>query len=108
MPPLLQRLRWKRATRRSEVIAMKSFRALLGVCLPLVAAAVAGVIILSALTSWWVLFALFGVPPALMMVSGAVMLRTGGSFARFCAEMPCASWLRGDGARRAASPTGLR
>jgi hypothetical protein len=27
------------------------------------------------------------------------MMATGGSFARLCADMPCASWLRGDVAR---------
>jgi hypothetical protein len=80
------------------VIAVKSFPVLFGVCFAIAAAAVAGVVVLSALTSWWVLFALFGVPPLLMMAFGAAMMTTGGSFARFCAEMPCASWLRGDAA----------
>ena len=42
---------------------------------PLVAAtAVAGVVVLAALTSWWVLFALFALPPLMMMVCGPVMM----------------------------------
>lgn len=38
------------------------------------AAAVAGIVVLAALTSWWVLFALFALPPLLMMVCGPVMM----------------------------------
>jgi hypothetical protein len=78
------------------VIAVKSFSVLLGLCFTVAAAAVAGVVVLSAFTSWWVLFALFGVPPLMMMVCGAAMLTMGDSFARFCADTPCASWLRDD------------
>ena len=55
--------------------------------------------LLAALTSWWLLFALFALPPLMMMVGGAAMMATGGSFARFCAQMPCGSWLRNDIAR---------
>lgn len=78
---------------------MHSFRLLIGVCFATATIAVAVVVVLSALTSWWVLFALFGVPPLLMMVGGAAMMAKGGSPAGFCADMPCASWLRGDVAR---------
>ena len=37
-------------------------------------AAVAGVVVLAALTSWWVLFALFALPPLMMMVCGPAMM----------------------------------
>jgi hypothetical protein len=74
------------------VITVQSLRVLFGLSFALAAVAVAGVVVLSALTSWWLLFALFGVPPLLMMVCGAALLRTGGSFARFCAGIPCTSW----------------
>ena len=60
------------------------------------AAAVTVVVVLAALTSWWLLFALFALPPLMMMVGGPAMMATGGSFARFCAQMPCASWFRND------------
>jgi hypothetical protein len=63
------------------------------------AAAVAGVVVLAALTSWWVLFALLALPPLMMIVAGPAMMATGGSLARFCAQMPCASWFRNDTAR---------
>jgi formate hydrogenlyase subunit 4 len=66
------------------------------VCFLAAAAAVAGVVVLSAFTSWWVLFGLFAVPP---VACSAAMLTTGASFARFGAEMPCASWWRDDIAR---------
>lgn len=40
---------------------------------PLVASAVvAGVVVLAALINWWVLFALFALPPLMMMVFGPV------------------------------------
>lgn len=68
----------------------QSFRVFAGVFL-FAAVAAAGVVTLSAFTSWWVLFALIGVPPVTM--AGA-MVATGGSFARLCAEMPCMSWCR--------------
>jgi hypothetical protein len=60
------------------------------------AAAVTGVVVLAALTSWWLLFALFALPPLMMIVVGPAMMATGGSFARFCAQIPCASWFRND------------
>ena len=41
----------------------------------------------------------------LRAVGSAAMMATGGSFARFCADMPCASGLRGDIAR-ATPPNG--
>lgn len=78
---------------------MKSLRALLAVCFVLCAAAVAGILVLAAFTSLWLLFALFAVPPLLMIVCGATMMTTGGSFTRFCTDMPCASWFQGDNAR---------
>lgn len=84
------------ATRRSEVTPVRSFRLLIGLCFAAATATVAGVVVLAALTSWWVLFALFGVPPLVMLVCGAAMMATGGSLARSCADMPCASWPRGD------------
>lgn len=37
-------------------------------------AAVAGVVVLAALISWWVLFALFALPPLLMMFYGPMMM----------------------------------
>lgn len=57
----------------------------------LAATAVAGVVVLAALTSWWVLFALFALPPLLMMVGGPVMMtamrgpRRSGSLWEWCA-----------------------
>jgi hypothetical protein len=46
----------------------------------------AGVVALSALTRWWVLFALFGVFPLLMMVGGmTMMMAMRGGFGGFCA-----------------------
>ena len=80
---------------------MKSFRVLLGLFFAVAALAVVGIVVLSVFTSWWVLFALFGVPPLLMMVGGVAMATRGGSFARFCADMSCASWLREDVAHAA-------
>ncbi len=59
-----------------------------------VALATGGVVVLSAFTSWWVLFALFGVLPPLMMAGclamvGAIRGRIGiGS----CFAGPCARW----------------
>ena len=50
---------------------------------PLVAAtAVAGVVVLAALTTWWALFALFALPPLLMMVCGPMMMTAMRSAAR--------------------------
>lgn len=83
---------------------MKSFRVLFAVCFVLCAAAVAGIVVLSAMTSWWVLFALFAVPPLLMLVCGATMMTTGGSFARVCTGMPCPRWLKDDIARTTPLP----
>lgn len=78
---------------------MRSFRRVIGVGFATATAAVAGVVVLSAFTSWWVLFALFGLPPLLMMVCGTTMMATGCSPVGFCADMPCASWPRSDVAR---------
>ena len=68
---------------------MQSFRLFFGLCVAAAAAAVAGVVVLSAFTSWWVLFALFGVPPLSMLAGGAALVATGGSFSHLCARMPC-------------------
>lgn len=48
---------------------------LLMVGCPITAAVgVAGVVVLAALTSWWVLFALFALPPLMMIVWGPVTI----------------------------------
>ena len=62
------------------------------------AAAVASVVVLAALTSWWVLFALFAVCPLLMMVGGLAMMTAmrGPMGDGFGAAGWCASWLRRD------------
>ena len=66
---------------------------------PLVAAAaVVGVVVPAALTSWWVLFALFALPPLLMTVCGSVMMtamrRPMGS--GFGTAGSCPPWRRSD------------
>jgi hypothetical protein len=63
-----------------------------GVCVAVTVAVVADVVFIAAFTSWWLLFALVGVLPLLMMVCGARFVRTGGSFARRCAELPSMPW----------------
>ena len=83
---------------------MKSSRVLFAVCFVLCTAAVAGIVVLAALTSWWLLFALFAVPPLLMLVFGATMMTTRGPLARLCTDAPCAPWLKDDIARTAALP----
>jgi hypothetical protein len=62
------------------------------------AAAVTGVIVLAALTSWWVLFGLFALPPLMMMVCGPAMMTAmrGPMGSGFCAPRWCAPWLRSD------------
>jgi hypothetical protein len=63
-----------------------------------VAAATAGLVVLSALTSWWVLFALFGVFPLLMMAGCRAMTGMGRPMGGgLCTAGPCGSWLRSDG-----------
>ena len=58
---------------------------------PLVAAtAVASVVVIAALTSWWVLFALFALPPLMMMVCGPVMMTAMRSPAS--SGLPAAGW----------------
>jgi Flp pilus assembly protein TadB len=70
-----------------------------------VTAVVAGVVVLSALASWWVLFGLFAVFPLMMLFCGAAMMtaRRGPLGGGFWMAGPCASWLRDDVGR----PSGL-
>jgi hypothetical protein len=66
---------------------------------PIVAAAgVTGVVVLAALASWWVLFALFALPPLMMMVCGPVMMSAmrGPIGSSYWASRWCAPWLRSD------------
>jgi hypothetical protein len=85
---------------RSKVNTV-SARILIATTFVTAAAAVTGVVVLSAFTSWWVLFALFGVPPLLMMVGAAGMMTTDRSLGRLCAAMPCAAWFDSGLAREA-------
>lgn len=63
---------------------------------PIIATAeVAGVVVLAALTTWWVLFALFALPPLMMMICGPLMMTAmrgsmgpGFSAAGWCASRP--------------------
>jgi hypothetical protein len=84
--------------RQSEVITMQSFRALFGAFIVTAVAAVTGVVVLSAFASWWALFALFSVPPLLMMVGGvAMMTARGRPIAAGCVRAgPCGPWSRSD------------
>jgi hypothetical protein len=69
---------------------------------PIVAAAgVAGAVVLAALTSWWVLFALFALPPLMMVVWGPVMMTAmrGPIGSGYWAPRWCAPWLRSDAGR---------
>jgi hypothetical protein len=66
---------------------------------PIVAAAgVAGVVVLAALTSWWVLFALFALPPLMMVACAPVMMTAmrGSLGSAFWDARWCALWLRSD------------
>lgn len=58
-------------------------------------AAGAGVIVLSAFTSWWVLFALFAVLPPLMMAGCLAMMSSMRRRIGFgpCFAGPCVRWL---------------
>jgi hypothetical protein len=66
------------------------------------AAGTAGIVVLSAFTSWWVLFALFAVLPPLMMVGCLAMMSAMRGWIGIggCSPGPCARWL-GAGAGRA-------
>ena len=61
-------------------------------------AGVTGVVVLAALTSWWVLFALFALPPLMMIVCGPVMMTAmrGPTGNPFWVPRWCAPWLRSD------------
>jgi hypothetical protein len=57
-------------------------------------AAAAGIVVLSALTSWWVLFALLALCPLLMLVCGVTLMSamSGRMGSGLCAVGPCGSW----------------
>lgn len=84
----------KPATESSSLGCRSRMSRQLAAVLLVAVAATAGVIVLSAASSWWVLFALFGVLPPLMMVGclammGAIRGRIGiGS----CFAGPCVRW----------------
>jgi hypothetical protein len=69
-----------------------------------VAVATAGIVFLSAFTSWWVLFALFGVLPPLMMLGCLAMMSAirGRITIGSCFAGPCTRWFDA-GVGRAAS-----
>ena len=64
----------------------------------LAAAAVVGTVVLAALTSWWVLFALFALPPLMMLACGPVMMAAmrGPRSSGFSAAGWCPPWRRSD------------